>query len=465
MNFLSNRGKVLMTAVAGTIFGYYGAKWTGRKLVNTIADSSIRTIMTDSYDENFWEFISASNRVGQQVIVETNMRAEEGTLINRPLGSPKKFPSLEQLMFNIAQFHPFPTPLETPVDVSVSIGKKAKKPFTISLPMMVSGMAYGEALSADAKWALAKGAALAKTASCSGEGPFLPVERDAADLYIYMFNRGDWGKDEEIIQNSTAIEIQFGQGALGGAGHVVPAKQIDKNLRRYFKFPKGKDAVVHSQQPNVTDVEDLPKLINELQTISGGVPIGAKIGAGKWLEKDLEALCHAGIDYIVLDGAGAATKGAPPILQDDFGVPTVFAVPRAAQWLEKNGFQKSVSLIASGKIRTPGDALKAVALGADACYIGSIALFAMSHDQVLKAMPFEPPTQVVWYDGKFAGKFNKQKAAQALYKFFLSCKEELEVGLRALGKTTLNDVTKNDLFALDETIARGVGVPMAYDQC
>ncbi|MDD2497427.1 MAG: hypothetical protein PHT78_01515 [Desulfitobacteriaceae bacterium] len=41
----------------------------------------------------------------------------------------------------------------------------------------------------------------------------------------------------------------------------------------------------------------------------------------------------------------------------------------------------------------------------------------------------------------------------------------MEVGLRALGKTTLNDVSKDDLFALDEIIARGVGVPMAYDQC
>ncbi|MDD4751916.1 MAG: hypothetical protein PHT78_01520 [Desulfitobacteriaceae bacterium] len=97
MNFISSRGKILLTTAAGAFFGYYGAKWTGRKLVNTIADSSIRTIMTDSYDENLWEFISASNRVGQQVIVETNMRAQEGTLINRPLGSLGSLTSKKQL--------------------------------------------------------------------------------------------------------------------------------------------------------------------------------------------------------------------------------------------------------------------------------------------------------------------------------------------------------------------------------
>jgi glutamate synthase domain-containing protein 2 len=75
-------------------------------------------------------------------------------------------------MFNFAQLKTFPTPIETPVDTSVVIGKNAKKPFKISLPMMVSAMAYGEALSSNAKWALARGASKAKTAVCSGEGPY-----------------------------------------------------------------------------------------------------------------------------------------------------------------------------------------------------------------------------------------------------------------------------------------------------
>lgn len=419
--------------------------------------------MTDIYDENIWELISASNKVGHQVIVETNMRAQDGKAPQRPLGSPKKFPSLDDLVFSIAQFDPMPTPLEMPVDITVKIGKKAKKPFIINLPMMVSGMAYGEALSAKAKWALAKGAADAGTASCSGEGPYLPEERKAANIYIQQYNRGDWSKTEEILQNCQGIEIQFGQGALGGAGHFLAANKIDRKLRKDFRYPKGKDAVSHSRHLEATKVEDLPKLIDKLRGISGGVPIGAKMGASKRLEKDLEIICNAGIDFIALDGAEAATKGSAPILQDDFGVPTVYAVNRAAEWLQRNNFKDSVSLIASGKIRTPGDVLKAIALGADACYIGAIALFAMSHDQVLKAIPFEPPTQVAWYDGKYAHKLNKQKAAKNMNNFFRACQLELEEAIRTLGKTSLQEVNKSDLSALDEQIAKGTGVSMVYE--
>lgn len=452
-----------MLGISGAFFGYFGLKWGSRFLMNKTIDSAVKIIMTDMYDENLWEFVSASTRFTPQFIVETNLRAQEGELINRPLGSPKKFPSLDSLMFNFAQLKDLPTPVETPVDTSVVIGKNAKKPFKISLPMMVSAMAYGEALSADAKWALAKGASQSKTAICSGEGPFLPAERKAADTYIYMVNRGEWNRDEGILQNCSGIEIQFGQGALGGAGHILHAKSIDRKLGKDFKFPKGKDAVTHSQQLGVQNIADLPKFIENFKQISGGVPVGVKIAAGKWLEADLDIACQAGVDYVVLDGAEAATKGAPPILEDDFGLPTVFAAARGAEWLYKTGFHKSVSLIISGKIRTPGEVLKAVALGADACYIGSVALFAMAHDQVLKALPFEPPTQVVWYDGKFADQFNKKKAADSLARFFLSCKAELEVGIKSLGKTSLHEVNKADLFSLDETIGKGLGIPMAYE--
>ncbi|MEL7565538.1 MAG: FMN-binding glutamate synthase family protein [Dehalobacterium sp.] len=459
---LNNKTKAIL-GMTGAFLGYYGLKWGCRLLINKTFDTTVKTIMTDLYDENIWELISATTRVSPQIIVETNLRAQRGELINRPLGSPKKFPCLDSLMFNIAQLNDLPTPIETPVDTSVVIGKNAKKPFKISLPIMVSGMAYGEALSADAKWALAQGASMAKTAVCSGEGPYLAAEKKAADTYIYMYNRGDWNKDEQVLQDCSAIEIQFGQGALGGAGHVIHAKKIDRKLRKDFKFPKGKDAVTHSQQLNVQKISDLPKFIESLKEVSGGVPIGVKLAAGKWLEKDIEIACHGGADYIVLDGAEAATKGGPPILEDDFGVPTVFAISRGAEKLYQTGFNKSVSLIAAGKIRTPGEVLKAIALGADACYMGSIILFAMSHDQVLKSLPFEPPTQVVWYDGKSAGKFNKKKAANSLAKFFLSCKAELEVAIKALGKTSLNEVNRSDLFSLDETMARGLHIPMSYE--
>jgi len=205
----------------------------------------------------------------------------------------------------------------------------------------------------------------------------------------------------------------------------------------------------------------LPPLIRYLRELTGGVPIGAKIAAGNDLEKDLEILVEAGVDFIAIDGAEAATKGSPPILQDDFGIPTVFAVNRAAHFLLEQGVKDKVSLIVGGGLYTPGSFMKMLALGADAVYIGTIALFAMAHTQVLKAMPFEPPPQVVFAQSHFADRLNVKKAADSLAYFLIACNEEIMEGVRALGKTSLADVNRQDLAALEPQISEALGIPLA----
>lgn len=448
---------------AGAASGALAARAMVRGTVNRTHDSILKILMDDLYDENMWELVSAATRIGLQQVLETNLRSADGKKIERPMGSPKQFPGLDDLMFSIAQLHTMPVSLQSKVDMRVTIGKKAKKPFVIDIPIMIAPMAYGVALSKKAKIALARGAALAATSSNTGEGPFLPEERKAAKFLIYQYNRGDWGKTPDIIRQCDAVEIQIGQGAIGGVGHVVQARDIDKELRNAFGFPKNKDAVAQSRQPELRSQQDLPALVRKLQKIGRGIPVGAKIAAGRYLEADLALLCHAGVDFIALEGAEAATKASAPILQDDFGVPMVFAISRAANWLQKNKFKDKVSLIASGRMRTPGDVLKACALGADACYMGAVALFAMTHTQVLKALPFEPPTQVIWHQGKYKNKFKVNDGAKYLYQFLRSCKEEMVDGVKALGKTTLQDVNRDDLMALSDLVSKGCGVPLVYE--
>lgn len=447
----------------GSFLGYQGIKLISRQIFRDVSTDAIKTIMTDLYDENLWEFVSASTRFTPQVIVETNLRGQEGTTINRPLGPPKKFPSLEQLMFNIAQLHVMPTQLQTPVDTKVIIGKTCKKPLILNMPIMVSAMAYGAALSEKAKIALAKGASMAGTSTNTGEGPFLPSERKAAQKLIIQYNRGSWNKSKDILRQADAIEIQFGQGASAGIGHVKKIGLFDFKLQKGFGVGFGQNSLLNSRHSEVNHPSQLPKLVDKLKNIAGDIPIGVKIGAGKYLESDLQWAVKAKVDYIAIDGAEAATKGSAPALQDDFGVPTVFAIARAGEFFRKHNLRNKISLIAAGKIRTPGEVLKVLALGADAAYIGSVALFAMAHTQVLNALPFEPPTQAVWYDGKFADQFDVEAGAASLSKFLTSCNDELMEAVRALGKTSVGEVCKEDLFALDELVAKGVGVPMAYE--
>ncbi|MBS4021014.1 MAG: FMN-binding glutamate synthase family protein [Dethiobacter sp.] len=448
---------------AAAAAGAMAASILTRRFVNNVHDKAVKKLIKNPYDKNMFELISSGSRIGLQTIVETDMRATEGKVLARPMGSPKKFPNLDDLMFNISQLYVMPTPLEQTVDTRVTIGKKAAKPFVIDMPIMIAPMAYGEALSRQAKVALARGASMAGISNNTGEGPFLPEERKAARYLIYQYHRGDWDKTPQIMSQCDGIEIQLGQGAIGGVGHVLKAKNIDRELRKAYRYPKGKDAVTHSRQPEVQRPQDLEKLVKKLRKIGDGIPIGIKMAAGKHLEADLEWMCNAGVDYIAMEGAEAATKGSAPILQDDFGVPLIFAISRATDWLEKHNFKDSVSLIAAGRIRTPGDMLKACALGADACYIGAIAIFAMSHIQVIKPLPFEPPTQLVWYKAKYSGKFNVDQGAKALHRFLISCKEEMDEAIKALGKTAIKEVNREDLMALTELAAKGCQLPMVYE--
>lgn len=442
-----------------------GIKYAAEKLVKDRSKESLRLILTEPFDENLWEMVSATRRFSPQTIVENSLRAQSGKAIDRPLGSPKKFPSFDDLMFNMAQLHTMPTADLKLIDLTTVIGKKAGRPLRLSMPIMISAMAYGIALSEPFKIALALGATMAGTATNTGEGPFLPSERKAAQQLILQYNRGNWNKEPEILRQADMLELQFGQGATGGTSHTIPAWNMTPKLRRRLGLSSHEAVTAQARIPGINSPEDLIRTVKELRKITGGIPIGVKLGAGKYLEKDLEIALAAEVDVICLDGAEAATKGSHPILQDDFGVPTLFALTRAQAYLERTGRRQEVDLVISGGIRTPGHVLKAIALGADAVYMGSAALFATSGLQTVKTVPSEPPTQLAWETGKYASKFNIQEGARSLYQFLTATADEIRAGLQALGKRSLKEVGKEDLMALSKEIAEAVGVPTVYQPC
>jgi glutamate synthase domain-containing protein 2 len=454
--------KMLLVTAAG-ITGYFGLIWAGRKAIEIATNSFIHRIMVDKYDENLWEFASATRKVGIQNIVETNLRSQEGKVIHRPLGSPKRFPNFDSIMLNYAQLHRLPTDEGQKIDTEVIIGPMAKKPLKISMPILISGMAYGLALSAKAKIALAKGTTMAGIAANTGEGAYLAAERRAAEKLILQYNRGKWSKSEKILKQADAIEIHLGQGAGGGTGQAIPDKEIGYKIKRALGLKWGERAILHATLPGIKNKDHLSKLVAYLKDVTEGVPVGVKFAGSKYIEKDMEIALDAQVDFLAFDGAQAGTKGTASILQDDFGLPTLFALKRANHYLVETNCKDKVSLIVGGGIYNPGQMLKALALGADAVYIGSIALFAMSHTEVLEALPWEPPTSVVFYTGHMNKKFHVNNGAKNLHKFLKSCNEELMEGVRALGKKSIKEVNKEDLFALDSYAAEVVGIPLGYN--
>lgn len=432
-----------------------------RGAARAVVRRMVGRLMTDPYAENLWELISASRRPGLQGIVETNLRAEHGTVIQRPLGSPKRWPDLRNLVFDVAQLAKPPAGHDIVVDMRVTIGPRAKRPLRVSTPLLVSGMAWGLAVSLETKLALARGTALVDTATNTGEGVSHPLERAFARHLIVQFNRGGWGKSLEELRRADMIELQVGQGAQGGIGIKSPSHRLEPALRRAMGLRPGRPLVTESQFPERRRMT-LPALVAWLRSVTDGVPIGVKLAPGKQLEADLERCLDAGVDVIAVDGAQAATKGSPPILQDDFGIPTLHALLRAVDFLERSGRRDQVSLIIGGGLYDPGDFLKVIALGADAVYIGSMALFALSHLQVFKALPWEPPTQLVFAGGKAADRLDVEQAAKRLANYLRSCTEEMALGVRSLGKTALSQLSRDDLMALDPVTAEICRVAPTY---
>ncbi|MFC4023280.1 FMN-binding glutamate synthase family protein [Oceanobacillus longus] len=440
-------------------FFLFGWRWLMKRMVKQMGE----IIFTDSYQENLMEMIPGFKHMGIQNSLENNLRAETGDVLHRPLGSSKKWPHFDNMTFIPAQLSPFPVDGEEEVDVKVTIGPRANKPLQIEIPLIISGMAYGIALSEEVRLALVGAANQAGTAINSGEGGVMSEEIKAAEKYILQFSKTDWSKDEKLIKQADMIEIKFGQGALAGMGGKISPENLTGRAREVMGLQENEDAVIYEHFFENQTINDLRGLVKELRQLTGGVPIGAKIAAGGKLEEDIDQLIDMGVDFISVDGGQAATHGAPPILADDFGIPTLHAVVRAVNHLEKRKMKGKISLIVSGGLFTPGEFLKILALGADAVYLGTVMLFSVAHSQTFKALPFEPPTQVVWNEGKFKNQFKKDEGVKTAAKFLTACIEEIRMGLRAMGKKSLKELTKKDLVSYDQLTATMADIPFTFE--
>lgn len=186
------------------------------------------------------------------------------------------------------------------------------------------------------------------------------------------------------------------------------------------------------------------------------------MAAGR-LEEDLAVAIDLGFDAIILDGAQGGTHGSAPTKQDDFGIPTLNALVRANRFLQEEGVRHQITLITAGGYLTPGECLKALALGADAIALGSIIMMSASGHQAFKVIPFEPPNTIAYYDAPAASeKLDVDKAATNVVNLLTSMVAEMEEGMRAMGKASLRELGPDDLVALDTYTAEVTGVKRVY---
>jgi glutamate synthase domain-containing protein 2 len=431
------------------------------RLLNPVTDDMFDTMLTESYANNPLVMMTIIEKLTMRAIAEAGMRAQTGTVLSRPLGSPLRSSPWEKLFLNPRQLFELPTNDPTKIETKVTIGPGAKKPLIIDTPIMITGMSYGGSLSLTMKQALAKGAAMVNTATNTGESAVSREERASAKFLIGQYNRGGWLNDPEQLKQLDAIEVQLGQGAWGGAvASTMDAARMDDHLRKLWKVKDGETTGKKARLPNVNTPQDIVNLMNSLKE-QYDVPVGIKIAGTHFIEKELEVIAQTKADFITIDGQEGGTAAAAPTLEDDMGLPTLFSIARTVDWLKKHGMRDRFTIIGTGGLRTPGEFLKALAMGADAVYIGSIALIATMQSQMTKALPMSPAPQLALYDGKFKDQFDIEEGSQHLANFLKSCTGEMVMALQAMGKSSIRQLGREDLVSIDHGLAKALKVGYA----
>lgn len=373
------------------------------------------------------------------------------------MGARRKVAGMNSLVFLPAQLFRQPLLEDEAVDTTVILGKKAKKPIKLDIPIMIGAMSFG-ALSKEAKIALAKATAETGSIANSGEGGMLPEEREAAKYYTLQYSTGRFGITDETLKQADMIEIKIGQGAKPGMGGHLMKEKITNEIAKVRNISKNQNAISPSRHPDINSKEDLKKKVDWLRDITGGSPIGIKI-AGGHVEKDMEIALYAGVDVIAVDGMEGGTGAAPTIAREHAAIPLLYLLTRAANYLEKSGKKDDVTLIAAGGIRTSADIAKAIALGAEAVYISSSAQMAMGCIRCRSCHTGKCPVGICSQDGKV--KLNIETAAGNIANYLRGSVDEIEIVCRLVGRHSIRDLCREDIAALDEETGRITGVALA----
>ncbi|MCF6311548.1 MAG: glutamate synthase-related protein [Verrucomicrobiales bacterium] len=373
------------------------------------------------------------------------------------MGVPRfELPDWNGIQMMVAQLARKPLMEDVAVGTELIIGPEAKKPLQLDIPLFVSDMSFG-ALSEEAKTAMSKGAELAGTGICSGEGGMLPDEQEANSRYFYELASAKFGYQESLLTKVQAFHFKCGQGAKTGTGGHLPGNKNTGRISEVRGIPEGQPAVSPPTFQDLSTVEDFKKFADRVRSISGGIPIGYKLSA-QHIERDIDFALAGGADYIILDGRGGGTGAAPLLFRDHISVPTIPALARARHHLDKAGASGRVTLIITGGLRTHSDFVKALALGADGIAVANAAMQSIGCIGARICNTNLCPAGIATQKPELRKKLNVETSARGLANYFAATIELMQVMARACGHAHLNEFRKDDLASWDKSLAELAGI-------
>ena len=327
-------------------------------------------------------------------IKEIYKQAGSGGVLLSSMGNPKPMPVYwDKILINASQVtNPPIDPLREPMETRVFLGKKPEKiqrdengrlkcclppQIELSMPVMFSAMSYGS-ISYNAHASLARAASELGILYNTGEGGLHEDFYCYGEDTIVQVASGRFGVYEDYLNAGAAIEIKMGQGAKPGIGGHLPGAKIIGDVSRTRMIPEGSDAISPAPHHDIYSIEDLRQLVFSLKEATEyKKPVIVKVAAVHNIAAIASGIARSGADIIAVDGFRGGTGAAPTRIRDNVGIPVELALAAVDQRLRDEGIRNNISLVAGGSIRSAADVVKAVALGADACYIATAALLAL----------------------------------------------------------------------------------------
>jgi len=246
----------------------------------------------------------------------------------------------------------------------------------IDVPVYGGGMSFGS-VSIHTILAKARAAAAWNTFTCTGEGGYPDRLGPYDDHVITQVATGLFGVSEDSIRRVRIVEFKYAQGAKPGlGGHLLGDKNTPDVARMRGTVPGN---ALFSPFPfhSVYSVEDHKKHLDWIKAVNPGCLVSVKVSTPTDVDMVAVGSYYAGAHIIHIDGSYGGTGAAPDIAKKNIAMPIEYAIPKVHRFLSAEGVRESVTLIASGGIRTAYDALKAIALGADGVVIGTAELVAL----------------------------------------------------------------------------------------
>jgi len=328
-----------------------------------------------------------------EVIEDIIKQAESGGVLLTGMGDDKSQRIYwDHLVLNASQVtNPSIDPLREPMELTTYLGRKPDQveldginlktelapQVKLEVPVMFAAMSYG-AVSLNVHESLARAATEMGTLWNTGEGGLHPKLYKYGNNTVAQVASGRFGVHPDYLDVARIIEIKIGQGAKPGIGGHLPGEKVSAEVSMTRMIPLGTDALSPAPQHDIYSIEDLAQLVYALKEATNYTkPVAVKIAAVHNSAAIASGMVRAGADIIVLDGLRGATGAAPKIVRDNVGIPIEMALASVDTRLRQEKIRNQASVVVSGGIRNSGDVAKAIALGADAVYIGTAALIAL----------------------------------------------------------------------------------------